>query len=154
MLGKELEIFRGSDNLLPDLTAAREASDRSRRSGKRRSTVLVVDDQRLIADTLTDILNGNGYRATAAYSGHDALRLAEEIRPDFLLTDVVMPAMNGVELAIAIQTKFPETRIMLLSGQAGIADILQQGRARGYEFNLVAKPIHPDRLMDHLKSLG
>jgi CheY-like chemotaxis protein len=79
--------------------------------------------------------------------------MAELAQPDYLLTDVIMPVMNGVELAVAIRKKYPATRIVLFSGQAGISDILMQGRQQGYEFELIAKPIHPDKLIDQLKRM-
>jgi CheY-like chemotaxis protein len=113
--------------------------------------VLVVDDERLIADTMTEILNHSGYDAFCAYDGREGLQVAIEAKPDYVLTDVVMPLMNGVELAISIRKALPATKILLLSGQAGIADVLESGRAQGYSFELLAKPIHPEKLISHLK---
>lgn len=149
MLQTELGVFRGSEQILPPPGAARDP--KSRRRAAARPSILVVDDQQIIADSLADILNGSGFHAKAAYGGREALQLADAMRPDYLLTDVVMPAMNGVQLAIAIRQKMPATRILLLSGQAGISDILQDGRRQGYDFELIAKPIHPDRLIEQLK---
>jgi CheY-like chemotaxis protein len=68
-----------------------------------------------------------------------------------LLADVLMPLMNCVELAIAIARMLPATKILLFSGQVGISDILRQGEEEGYVFDLVAKPIHPEKLVEHLK---
>ena len=62
-----------------------------------------------------------------------------------------MPQMNGVELAIAIQKMHPAAKIVLFSGQAGISDILHSGQQRGLEFELIAKPIHPLKLIQRLK---
>ncbi|MGB9078011.1 MAG: hypothetical protein WCC26_14320 [Terracidiphilus sp.] len=62
-----------------------------------------------------------------------------------------MPKMNGVELAIAIRKMYPSTRIMLFSGQAGISDILLDGLRQGFEFELIAKPIHPLIVIEHLR---
>ncbi len=118
-----------------------------------RPRVLVVDDEKLIADTCAEILEGAGYHARTAYDGWSALQFMAEFRPDYVLTDVLMPRMNGVELAIAVSKMSPETRILLFSGQAGISEILLQGHEQGYEFELVAKPIHPLRLIEHLQSL-
>jgi CheY-like chemotaxis protein len=113
--------------------------------------ILVVDDQRLIADTLAEILNSAGFDAIAAYDGWDALDKASRFDPHCVLTDVLMPRMNGVELAIAMRKNYPRSSILLFSGQAGIADILQDGRHQGYEFELIAKPIHPLKLIERLK---
>ncbi|HEX5235440.1 MAG TPA: response regulator [Silvibacterium sp.] len=116
-----------------------------------RPKVLVVDDQRLIADTLAEILEGAGFEAVAAYDGWAALELAAHFKPDYLLSDVLMPHMNGVQLAIAISRTYPAARILLFSGQAGISKIVEEGQLQGYEFELLAKPIHPLKLIERLK---
>jgi|SRR5579863_6233143 DNA-binding NtrC family response regulator len=120
-------------------------------SKKKKIMVLVVDDERLIADTMVEILKRSGYRALGAYDGQSALELAIEINPDFVLTDVVMPHMNGVQLAIAVSKVLPNTEVLLLSGQAGVTEILERGRKEGYSFELIAKPIHPEKLLERLK---
>jgi CheY-like chemotaxis protein len=118
---------------------------------RERPKILIVDDQNLIADTLAEILGGVGFQAVAAYDGWEALDVASRFHPDWLLSDVLMPRMNGVELAIAIRQMYPKTAILLFSGQAGISEILKDGQRRGHEFELIAKPIHPLRLIERLK---
>lgn len=117
----------------------------------RRTKVLVVDDHRLIAETLAEILVNAGFEALPAYDGWEALEVASRFHPDWLLSDVLMPRMNGVELAITLQQTFPQTSILLFSGQAGISDILLEGQQRGYEFELIAKPVHPLKLIQRLR---
>jgi CheY-like chemotaxis protein len=117
----------------------------------KKATVLVVDDERLIADTMTEILRRSGFDAICAYDGPSALELALRIAPDFVLTDVVMPRINGIELAIAIRKALPATEVLLLSGQAGITELVEVGRKDGYLFELIAKPIHPERLLRRLR---
>jgi CheY-like chemotaxis protein len=119
----------------------------------RQPRVLVVDDERLLADTTAAILRRAGFQAKTAYDGFGALDMTGSFHPDYLVTDIMMPGMNGVELAIAISTMFPATRVLLISGQAGIADILEESRVRGYEFPLLAKPVHPSKLIDRIKDL-
>ena len=70
---------------------------------------------------------------------------------DYLLSDVLMPQMNGVELAIAIRKMHPTIRIVLFSGQAGISEILLEGQRQGFHFELLAKPIHPLKVIEHLR---
>ncbi|UWZ82009.1 response regulator [Occallatibacter riparius] len=115
--------------------------------------VLVVDDQPLIADTLAEILENAGFEALSAHDGWEALALAERLRPHWVISDVLMPRMNGVELAITVQQKYPRTAVLLFSGQAGISDVLEEGKQRGYEFELIAKPIHPLKLIQRLKQM-
>jgi CheY-like chemotaxis protein len=116
-----------------------------------RIRILVVDDQKLIVDTLVEILGNVGFEAAAAYNGWEALEVASRFHPDWLVSDVLMPTMNGVELAIAIRQIHPKTTILLFSGQAGISEILEEGHQKGYEFELIPKPIHPLKLIDRIK---
>jgi CheY-like chemotaxis protein len=116
-----------------------------------RPTVLVVDDETLIVDTMVEILEGYGFDVIAAYDGWTALEKVAHRQPDYLLSDVLMPRMNGVELAIAIRKMYPATRVVLFSGQAGISEILLDGERQGFEFDLIAKPVHPLKLIEYLK---
>jgi DNA-binding NtrC family response regulator len=115
--------------------------------------ILVVDDERLLADTTAAILRRAGFNAKTAYEGFGALEATASFHPDYLLTDIMMPGMNGVELAIAITRIHPATKILLFSGQAGISEILEESRAKGYEFPLLAKPVHPSTLIKELNGL-
>lgn len=81
-----------------------------------RPRVLVVDDERVIADTLSIILNQSGFRAAAVYSGVDAVTEARKQPPDLIIADVVMPDMNGIEAAIAIREMLPACKILLFFG--------------------------------------
>ena len=122
----------------------------SRRPRQNLPKVLVVDERR-IADTLAEILEMSGFQVATAYDGREALEAVARFHPDYLLSDVLMPRMNGVELAIAIQKMFPSARILLFSGQAGISEILLEGQKQGFEFELIAKPVHPLKLIERLK---
>lgn len=113
--------------------------------------VLVVDDEPLIADTIAAILIEHGFFAQAAYGAEDAIRVAGNLRPDIVLTDVMMPKMSGIQMAIEIKTAQPEVRIVLLSGQAATAEMVRHAAADGHEFELLAKPIHPEELVRKLK---
>ena len=109
--------------------------------------VLVVDDEQVIADTLTTIFRNAGYEAVAAYDGLSALSQCASFRPDLVISDVVMPGMNGVELAIEIRQTSPTCQILLFSGQAATANLLEEAQQRGYDFELLAKPVHPKELL-------
>jgi CheY-like chemotaxis protein len=112
--------------------------------------VLVVDDEKLVADSLSEILKRFHYDAVAFYSGEAAIEAARQQCPDFVLSDVMMPRLNGVETVLRIQEICPGTRILLLSGNAATADLLQEARSEGHEFELLAKPIHPEELLRRL----
>lgn len=115
-------------------------------------TVLVVDDEHTITDSLVAILNQSGFEATGLYSSIDAAEYARTACPDILLTDVVMPNLDGIQLASSVLNSCPTTRIVLISGQAATADYLDRARAQGYEFEFLAKPIHPVELLNRLRA--
>lgn len=114
--------------------------------------VLVADDERVIADTLTMILNQSGFDARAVYSGEKALELAPTFEPDMLISDVIMSDLNGIDAAIRIRALLPGIKILLFSGQAATADLLEKARTQGYEFEILAKPVHPQDLLTRLRS--
>jgi CheY-like chemotaxis protein len=114
--------------------------------------IIVVDDEPIIADTLVNILEGEGHDALAFSQGESAVKWAKMIRPDAIISDVVMPGMNGIETAKAILEALPKCRIILFSGQAASSDLLAKARADGYLFEVLAKPINPDVLLQKLKS--
>ena len=146
------EISEAKNEPLSNVAAKQNRKPEFKTCGATGPSILVVDDQRIIADTTAEILNKSEFRAVAAYDGKTALRLATEIRPDILLTDVMMPGMNGIDLAIAVRNDQPETTILLFSGQAVTRDLLGDARSEGYEFELLLKPIHPEELIQRLKA--
>jgi CheY-like chemotaxis protein len=115
---------------------------------------LVVDDEHLIADTVVAILRNQGIAASAAYDGLSALESARIIPPHLLISDVVMPGMSGIELAIAVQQEVPDCRVLLFSGQASNAEMLERARTWGFNFNFLLKPIHPADLLAEIWKLG
>jgi CheY-like chemotaxis protein len=137
------------DNFAGDASQLSPCS-RKTEEGSRLLRILVVDDEGLIADTVAEILSENGYEAQAVYSGERAIELATERCPDILMSDVLMPQINGVETAKAVQSICPKVRILLFSGQAGTMDILKRARSEGHDFELMPKPIHPDQLLKRL----
>ena len=114
--------------------------------------ILVVDDEPAIRMTAAAILEMHGYKTDTASDGEQALQRALEIRPDLVLSDVVMPNMNGVQLAIALTEALPETRILLFSGNTATADILEGARTQGYEFKILAKPVPMEELLAEVRN--
>ena len=117
-----------------------------------RPKVLVADDERVIADTLAMILNQSGFDARAVYSGEKALELAPIFAPDMLISDVIMNDLNGIDAAIRIRELLPQIKVLLFSGQAATADLLEEARAQGHEFDILAKPVHPQDLLSRLRN--
>lgn len=114
--------------------------------------VLVADDEQVIANTLAIILNQAGFEAKAVYSGENALEIIDDFQPNMLISDVIMTGMTGIEAAIQVRAKLPACKILLFSGQAATADLLEKARAHGHEFEILAKPVHPTDLLAKLRS--
>jgi CheY-like chemotaxis protein len=115
-----------------------------------RPVVLVVDDESVIADTVAEILSRSGYAAMTAYDGEEALETALLTPPEMLITDVVLPGMNGIELAIKVRRIFPDCKILLFSGQAVASDLLAPAQRSGHHFHMLSKPVHPKDLLAHV----
>ncbi len=113
--------------------------------------VLVADDEQVIANTLAIILNQAGFEAKAVYSGENAVESLDEFQPNMLISDVIMTGMTGIEAAIQVRAKLPNCKILLFSGQAATADLLEKARAQGHEFEILAKPVHPTDLLAKLR---
>ena len=113
--------------------------------------ILVADDERVIADSLAMILNQSGFDARAVYSGEKAVELAVDFKPEMLIADVIMAGLSGIDAAIRIRALFPQVKILLFSGQAATADLLEKARAQGHEFEILSKPVHPQDLLARLR---
>jgi CheY-like chemotaxis protein len=109
--------------------------------------VMIVDDEKIIADTLSAIFRQNGYSVLTAYDGRTALELAAGTPPDLVITDVMMPQMNGIDLAIALESLLPACKILLFSGQATTMDLLASARTMGHDFTTISKPVHPTEML-------
>jgi CheY-like chemotaxis protein len=114
--------------------------------------IIVVDDEPIIADTLVNILEGEGHDALAVSHGESAVKWAKLVLPDAIISDVIMPGMDGIETAKAIMKLLPNCRIILFSGQAASIDLLAKARAEGYIFEVLPKPINPEVLLEKLKN--
>jgi DNA-binding NarL/FixJ family response regulator len=68
-----------------------------------------------------------------------------------VITDVVLPGMNGIELAITLQRVFPDCQVLLFSGQASTVDLLAAAGAPARRFTLLSKPVPPERLLATVK---
>ena len=116
--------------------------------------VFVVDDEPVIASTLAAILKLNGYAATFFTSAREALAAAQSRPPDLLISDVMMPGLSGVDLAIQVKTECPACKILLFSGRASTRDLLEDARRQGHDFHLLQKPIHPSAILARIKTLA
>lgn len=115
--------------------------------------IFVVDDELEIAKMLTVIMQMNLFNAVAFSDPHAALEAAEASPPAYLISDIMMPGMNGVELAIRLKEKIPNCKILLFSGQIGAEDLIRDAGEAARGLVLIHKPIHPTKLVEAIKAL-
>lgn len=119
-----------------------------------RTRVLIADDERIIASTLRDILQGEGFEVRTVYSGAKAIEAAQSWRPHIFLTDVFLPDLSGIEASICIRALLPGCRVVLLTARAASMDLVDEARLRGHDFQLLLKPVHPTELLTCLEQAG
>mgnify|MGYP003575883531 CR=1 FL=1 len=106
--------------------------------------VLIVDDEYDLLHTVRAALELNGYDAVCAGNGHDALKIVREQRPDMVLTDVMMPHLNGYDLVRAIR-QLPDGKGLPTAIMSSIDPALHP--ARGQWNAVIAKPFTLDQLL-------
>jgi CheY-like chemotaxis protein len=119
-----------------------------------KALVFVVDDEEVISTTLAAILMKVGFEATPFTDPIEALESSQTRPPDILISDVVMPGMSGIELAIRIKATVPDCQVVLFSGQAETSDMLEDVGGQGHDFVLLTKPVHPSDLLAAITQTG
>jgi CheY-like chemotaxis protein len=92
----------------------------------------------------------HGFSATFFTSPLEALSAAEAKSPDLLISDVEMPGLCGIDLAIQMKAQYPTCKILLFSGRPSTLDLLDAARARGHDFDLLLKPVLPRELLSEI----
>ena len=116
--------------------------------------VLVVDDEEPIANSVAAILALHHCEVRTAYDAQRAIRMAENFRPQALVSDVMLPGMGGIDLACFVRRQFPGCKVLLISGIEGTFAELERAMRQGYVFNVLPKPLLPDQLLAFLASCG
>jgi CheY-like chemotaxis protein len=141
----------GDPKWIPN-NASHESGKQDRIGKNRNLRIIVIDDEELIADTVVEILKVEGFEATAVSSGSSAIELAKTWMPDIVLSDVIMPGVNGIDAGIKILEIVPGCKIILFSGQAATVDLLEKARGQGHHFEILAKPIKPEQLVSVIRA--
>ena len=112
--------------------------------------VLVADDEPRITKLVAIALSEEGFRVVTANGGEQALQKAEEVRPDIILLDIVMPDLDGIEVMRQLREARP-VPVILLTAKGATAD-----KAKGLDLgadDYIAKPFHPDELAARVRAV-
>jgi PAS domain S-box-containing protein len=138
------------DARMIDLKAQQQSSARVLEG----SRILVVDDDTGVRESLAEILRADGCEVVTAADGRDALRKMESGSFHVVLSDVVMPEMDGYELFLEVRRRAPQTKVILMTAFYYDKDhVLKRSRLNGLDGVLFKKPIDPARLRDTLRGL-
>ena len=116
--------------------------------------VFVVDDQPTIASSLADILRLSGFSATSFTDPQEALEAACADAPDLVISDIEMPGLSGIELAIQLKEMRLGCNVLLVSGHPAAFDLVDRARELGHDFHVLAKPIGPRKLIAEIRGHG
>jgi len=116
--------------------------------------ILLVDDERTIADTLGTILTLEGFSVVISYNGLDALNLAKAESFDVVLMDVVLPGIDGIQASQGIIKIRPQCKVILFSGNISTQHLLNEARANGVEFEILPKPTHPTVIIERFRAIA
>lgn len=116
--------------------------------------VLVVDDDRLVADTLALIFQKHGFESLATYSGEEALGSIDVFAPDLMLCDITMPGMDGLTLVQQVSKVLPSCRIIVLTGfYSNVIPVREQFEKLSRPVGIFMKPCQPTELLGKVKTL-
>jgi len=125
--------------------------DSSEQSGKVR--IFVIDDEEVISSTIAAILRLKGFEAVSFTLPLEALAASHLQVPDLLISDIVMPSLSGLDLAVQLQAFHPHCKVLLFSGEWGAADFSETARVEKHGFEMIHKPVHPQKLLRKVQEM-
>jgi len=114
---------------------------------ERTTKILVVEDEAVVLQTLQLILKQHGYEVRGARDASEALSIGPDMQPDILLCDINLPDKDGIQIALELKHSLPNLRVVLLSGEISSAELLDEAKKVGYDFEVLAKPTEPPQLL-------
>jgi DNA-binding response OmpR family regulator len=115
--------------------------------------ILIVEDERLVAQTLAILLSQRGYDMKSVLSAEVAISTVKVWQPNLAIADIFLPGQDGVEMAIALRPEYPSLKILLFSGVPEAQVLIEQANRKGYEFEILAKPVHPNVVFERVAAL-
>ncbi|MEW6680667.1 MAG: response regulator [bacterium] len=115
------------------------------------ANILIVDDEKDLADLLKEIVETEGFKGDVAFDGNSALERLEKTKFDLALLDIRLPGMNGVELFLKIKEKAPDCKVIMMTGFA-VEDLIEEAMALG-AYTCVHKPFNPRRIIEMIRKI-
>ena len=115
--------------------------------------IFVVDDEPTISSTLALVLSKEGFDSRSFCAALEALQAARFEVPDLLITDLAMPGMSGIQLALEFRRNYPDSKVLLFSGHSRCEELIAEGKAAGYTFDCLSKPVDPAELLRVVRDL-
>ncbi len=119
----------------------------------RQLSVLLVEDDEMVRETLADVLESRGFKVMTARNGAECLNLARQHRYDAIVTDIIMPEKEGIETIAALRQAKVDTKIIAMSGggRTRNEEFLDMARRMGADFTF-RKPFDPENLVRQIQS--
>jgi len=145
-------MSQGEPSRVQRLDKSTETERRNPMSNSKKR-VFILDDEVVIASTLAMILRSQGIDTTSFSEPLKALEAARSQAPNLIISDISMPAISGVDLAIQFRKEFPDCKVLLFSGHACSQQMLDSAREYGHEYRFLSKPVYPGELLKRIRSL-
>ncbi|HEX4007652.1 MAG TPA: response regulator [Acidobacteriaceae bacterium] len=114
--------------------------------------ILIVDDEPEVTSSLSAILGRYEYEVRVAATSQQAIEAIASWQPDLAIVDVMLPNMNGIDLAMVIRDTHPRCQLVLFSGNQTTQALLEEAAKKGHLFEILAKPVHPMFMLDYVSS--
>lgn len=115
------------------------------------SSTFIADDKHVVASTLAAILQKNGFSARFFNSPLEALDAARSKAPGLPISEVRMPELSGIGLALQMKEQNPDREVLLIFGYPRTVYMLQGGHERGHDFRLISEPPHPSEILSETR---
>jgi CheY-like chemotaxis protein len=115
--------------------------------------ILIVDDDPSVTETLSLIFEKHGYQVRCAHSAEAAIEIIARWEPDLAILDVMLPCMNGIDLALVLKANRPACHLVLFSGHTDAQALMEESARKGNMFEILSKPVHPLFMLDFVSSL-
>lgn len=107
--------------------------------------ILIVDDEEVLQDVLTSLVESEGFRASSARSGEEALHLLQQEEPDLVLLDLMLPTMSGMEVLKQIRQQYPDLVVVIITAYSSIEGAIEAMREGAYHY--IPKPFKNEEVL-------